>query len=493
MAAALAHLRAGRVPAAVSALREAARESPTSAPVHALLGRALALAGQPVAAAKAFATALSIEPDQADLHMARAEALMNCQAWPAAVAAFRQAGRLMPDNPAPFNGMGRALEAAGRDQLALSAYQRAVGTCPSDPAGYVNLGALLVRRGQLADAEVVLRRAVAVDPGLAVANLDLGLVLLHSGRPAESEPYLRTASEIDPDLVEASLNWGHALMRMGRVDEALSAYEHAAGIPGSPSAALTHVGMALRRLGRDDEAVAAFLKAIALQPDDATARHMLAALTGGAAPAAPVAYVRGVFDGVAEQFDLELVDRLGYRAPEALRRIIDEEAVDRERFRRALDVGCGTGLAGTALRERVVRLEGVDVSPAMLRVAAAKSVYDDLHEDEAVAFLRRAGPQYDLIVAADSLIYIGDLRDLARAVARRLTTDGLFAFTTERLDGDGYVLGRSGRFTHADAYVIAEMMDAGLAERRCEAITSRREGGADVDSSLFVFSRPAVR
>ena len=46
-----------------------------------------------------------------------------------------------------------------------------------------------------------------------------------------------------------------------------------------------------------------------------------------------------------------------------------------------LDVGCGTGVVGVALRERgVSEIDGVDISPEMLEQAAMKGVYRQLIE-----------------------------------------------------------------------------------------------------------------
>ena len=75
-----------------------------------------------------------------------------------------------------------------------------------------------------------------------------------------------------------------------------------------------------------------------------------------------------------------------------------------------LDLGCGTGLAGAAFRPLAARLDGVDLSPAMIEKARAQdtsmtiSIVADLE-----TALSAPGPAYDLILAADTLVYLGDL------------------------------------------------------------------------------------
>ena len=53
----------------------------------------------------------------------------------------------------------------------------------------------------------------------------------------------------------------------------------------------------------------------------------------------------------------------------------------------ALDLGCGTGLVGERLRKMVRRLEGVDLSEAMLAEARRKQIYDRLHKGDLTQFL----------------------------------------------------------------------------------------------------------
>ena len=43
-----------------------------------------------------------------------------------------------------------------------------------------------------------------------------------------------------------------------------------------------------------------------------------------------------------------------------------------------LDLGCGTGLAGAAFKPLAARLDGVDLSPAMIEKARARQIYDHL-------------------------------------------------------------------------------------------------------------------
>src|SRR4029077_18883888 len=94
-------------------------------------------------------------------------------------------------------------------------------------------------------------------------------------------------------------------------------------------------------------------------------------------------HVRTLFDQYAPRFDRALED-LGYRAPALLR---DAVTAHGTRFGTMLDLGCGTGLAGAALRPQVDWLVGVDLSPKMIEEARRKGVYDRLAVGDIAAFL----------------------------------------------------------------------------------------------------------
>ena len=118
----------------------------------------------------------------------------------------------------------------------------------------------------------------------------------------------------------------------------------------------------------------------------------LALIGRGDAPGAlPQAYVARLFDDYAPRFDKHLTKNLGYRAPALIAEALSAVASGR-RFASALDLGCGTGLMGEALRGRVDRLTGVDLSAAMIAKARERGVYDELVVGDAAAMLGREPP-----------------------------------------------------------------------------------------------------
>jgi predicted TPR repeat methyltransferase len=257
------------------------------------------------------------------------------------------------------------------------------------------------------------------------------------------------------------------------------------------AAAWFALGEAREKLGDLDAAAQAFRMSLAADPADAQGASGRLALIGQAEPpdALPQAYVARLFDDYAWRFDKHLIKNLGYRAPALIADALSAVAPGRG-FASALDLGCGTGLMGAPLRERVGRLAGVDLSAAMIAKARERGLYDRLTVGDAAAVLTCEPPgSFDLIVAADALVYIGELAPLFAAVGLALTADGLFAFSVETCEGDGFKLEPTMRFAHSRSYIEATAREAGLRPLLIQPASTRREAGADAPGLICVFEK----
>jgi len=255
------------------------------------------------------------------------------------------------------------------------------------------------------------------------------------------------------------------------------------------------------RLGDRSGAIAAFGKARDADPQDYHgARLQLARLGAGeATPAMTDAYVRRLFDQYAARYDTALTERLHYRGPTLLLAAVETVTAAAGRplhFGSMLDLGCGTGLAGSAFRPVVDRLVGADLSPAMVAQAAAKGIYDDLATAGIADFLAREaanGVRYDFILAADVFVYVNDLAPIFAGAARVLAPDGIFAFTVETHSGTGVTLLPTLRYAHAEACVRDALRGAGLEPVHFAAGSVRSEKGEPVESLIVVAQASTAR
>ena len=293
-----------------------------------------------------------------------------------------------------------------------------------------------------------------------------------------------------PDSPAAYRRAGDLNHFLGRHDEAAIYFEQAATLdPSDPRGHLAWA-LALQQEGRLDEAAHALRQGLELHPTDPELAFFLAAVGGQPAPTrAPDAFVARHFDRLAPSFDEHLQERLHYRAPELLLEQIRRVLGDATHLFDVLDAGCGTGLCGPLLRPLARRLVGVDLSPRMLDQARARGVYDELVSAELTAFLASASDQYDLIVATDVLIYVGDLEPLFRAAGDALRPGGLLAVSTERADQASYALQPTARYAHSPDYLRRTGEAAGLAEIDSRDCTLRLELAQPVPGRLSIFSR----
>jgi predicted TPR repeat methyltransferase len=263
--------------------------------------------------------------------------------------------------------------------------------------------------------------------------------------------------------------------------------------PGFASAWFT-LGEIRQQLGERDAAIAAFRKAVAADPEDrhgASLRLML--LGADKLSDMPPAYVRALFDQYAPKFEAALVDDLGYRGPSLLfKAVLSVRAAIRKPafFKRAIDLGCGTGLAATAFAKEVDEFIGIDLSPRMIEKARLTGFYGRLEVAEMVQGLRgRPNASADLILAADAMVYLSDLAPLLQEAKRVLAAGGLLAFTVETHDGDGVILGEGLRYAHGASYVRAAIEAAGLALSRLENLSARNEDNRPVPGLVVVATK----
>ena len=293
-------------------------------------------------------------------------------------------------------------------------------------------------------------------------------------------------------IADRRLNYGQTFLMEGDLVAAIELFEQTIDrAPAWPEAHFA-LGGARRDIGDRAGAAAAFRNCLRLDPDDKLGASLALAQIDAMATVdvAPTAYVKALFDAYAEDFDKALVERLSYSTPQKLAQAIRAARKVAGRSGRALDLGCGTGLAGEAILADVAWLEGVDLSGGMIEAAKVKGVYDQLETADILTALHRRETNYDLILAADVLIYFGDLSKPVAGVAARLVDGGLFAFSVEKGDGADWTVQSSLRFAHGADYVARTLKTAGLEIVTLEDAVLRTDRGADVMGLLVVARKP---
>jgi predicted TPR repeat methyltransferase/uncharacterized coiled-coil protein SlyX len=384
-----------------------------------------------------------------------------------------------------------------RRELAQAAARcRAILESEPDRVDALNLlGAVEGERGRFDAAIECLRRAVALQPDHHGSLINLAMALGLNARDEEALTIVERVLELKPADAQALHVRGSMLRRLGRLFDALASLDQSLAADPEQVEVLVERGELLAELSdlgmrRRDEAVQSLRRAIALGGDEASIRFSLAAMGAGQAPPAPPeSFVTQLFDRYADRFDKQLLEDLAYRAPELVGQAVLKAAPPAGAD--VLDLGCGTGLCGPFLRPLAGRLVGVDLSRRMLAKATERALYDELVQADIVQHLSTSADSVDLIVAADVLVYLGDLGPLFSAAQRALNPGGCFVFTVESHGGDDdYVLCATRRYAHTDAYVRRVADEFGFEVDALLPCVLRTNNGADVEGRLVTLRRP---
>ncbi|QJE01656.1 tetratricopeptide repeat protein [Massilia forsythiae] len=512
----------GRLDAAAALYRQVLAQAPRQFDALHLLGVIARQQGDAAQAAALIRAALAVRPDQARAHCNLGAALQDLDDPTAALASYDEAVRLDPRYALAWDNRGNALRRLRRPQEALDSHERALALRPDYPEAWCHRAIALQELGCWAEAADSAARALRSRPAWTEALLALGNALQALERfddavaaydralaaadaaGAAAGPGAADAADAATGKAAAGANgagpdqapggradiWcarGAALKKAGAPQRALDSYERALALRPDYVLAWHYRANVLRALGRRDEAVAAYRRALELGADAAEIGFALAALGEGALPgAAPADYVKNLFDQYAPHFERHLVGVLGYRTPALLDALLRRHLA--APVETALDLGCGTGLCGPLLRPLARHLAGVDLSPRMLEAARAGGAYDELACADIGPWLDERRTGAGLALAADVLVYFGDLAPLFGQVRRALLPGGLFAFSVEAAQpgAAGYAILPSNRFAHAPAYVERCALDAGFTVVEREDAVLRREDGRDVAGCLVL-------
>jgi predicted TPR repeat methyltransferase len=344
----------------------------------------------------------------------------------------------------------------------------------------------LIAAGRPGEAAEFLRLRIAEGRGGLLARLAYTSALDAAGDKAGALPAAREAALLYPGIATAALGLGKVLLKAEQLPTAIAEFQRTLRLDPNLDEARFLLGCAWLAAGEADKALEGFA---ALPPETMGLDEKIAqAKAVRARPRSDAFYVRHLFDQFSADYDARMLSQLCYRAPQILRRLADLTMPGRQALT-ILDLGCGTGLAGAAFKDLAAHLDGIDLSPAMIQKARVRGIYDCLAVGDIESGL--AAEAYDLMIAADTLVYLGDLEAIVRGVARALKSDGFFLFTVEQKEGDGFELGPKRRWRHSESYVRGLARANGLDVAGLLVCNPRTEAGVPVEGLAVALSKPS--
>lgn len=523
---ALREHQAGNLDVAEKLYHDVLKNDPQNSDALHLLGILLAQRQDFLTACHYIEQALAIAPDSPTLHNSMGNVLKNLKRYEEAVAHYQAALQLQPDSASVHNNLGTALHNLDKLDEAKEHYYAATRLRSQYIEAYYNLSLVLLKQELQGEARANLEQVLQLQPEHAAAHgslacllqlqgefdlaiqhyeealrlgdddeviapqlYNLGAIFIQQQKPALALPLFLRLLELTKDF-DAYYNLGVIYLSLGKEGEAIGYFVEALKIAPDDFAANVNLGGIYLQQLEFGLAEQCYLQATSARPEDEETAYILAAIQQKTVQSkAPATYVKHLFNQYAPYFEKHL-EFLGHHVPQLLFEAVEVILEEEKSSLAVLDLGCGTGVVGVKFKPIAEQLIGVDISEKMLELARSKNVYTDLRLG-AIEDLVPEFSNIDVVIAADTLVYFGELRDVFIKCHQVLKQGGIFAFSVEEADGAvyPYALQRTARFAHADKYIHDLATENNFEVLSAERITLRKHGDAYIFGRLFVLRK----
>jgi len=399
----------------------------------------------------------------------------------------------IPNNPIISNLLGAIYLNLNSHELALEQFEKALTLSPNFVEAHINLGNLLKEKKLYEKSLSHYNMALNINPHLVIGYLNKGNLLKDINKHNEAIKCYQKAIDLKKDFIEAYNNMGTAYESLNEFDKAINFYKKALSFNEKFIAANKNLANLLFKLNLIDEALNYFEKLNVLTPNDPSIQHLLKSLKSDNRASFNVAddyvnveHVKNVFNAKAENFDNLLVNELGYSAPKYLLDLLKDKYKNFPKFKKTIDLGCGTGISGSAFKEYTDYIVGVDISNEMISIARKKNIYDELILGEINDAIHQEENTFDLLICTDVFIYVGNLDKVFINISKYLMKSGFFLFCTEINDNEIYKLNTSGRYSHSHSYIKRLLSDNNFDLITFSKGNLRKERGKWIEGGFYI-------
>jgi predicted TPR repeat methyltransferase len=360
--------------------------------------------------------------------------------------------------------IGRLLHDSGNPKEAVNSYTSGLLVNPKSASIFRNLGSAYHAAGDVQMAFASYQQALSLDAADLLVYLKLAYLYedLAAKDWQEAAEYAQKCYQFYLDKVDAEdtsvlTRLGNLLMKEHMYEEASEVYNKALQLNNKLYNVWFNLAHSQLKRGDYSSAIDSLRTTLEIQPSISSARHMLKALSEEDSDYVielEDEYVKDLFNSYGNVYD-DQVKKLRYAAPRVIRQEMakiykakyekDMSVTiqgDRDfnvggeqiggkgcstytKFMNAsldiLDLGCGTGLAGSWLKDYAATMVGVDISEQMILAAGKKMLYQELQVKSIADYMETCKKTFDLVVAADVLAYIGDLSETLPQVSDNLS------------------------------------------------------------------------
>ncbi|MDX1902193.1 MAG: tetratricopeptide repeat protein [Gammaproteobacteria bacterium] len=405
--------------------------------------------------------------------------------WPEAIEQFHIVLQQNPDYIDAWYNLGLALMRQSRWKEATETWQQLLSRAPKHDAARFHLGCCDMAQENFTLAEKAFRQVIEQQPNHVESHYNLATCCLKQGGLKEAYAHYQIAAQLTPEDKNALFNLGVIAAQLNEIDQAIRYYQQA--IQRDADFFAAHYNLALTFMARHhvELALRHLKQALHIQPDNKNIQYLIDMLNQHKNPkGAPAEYITTLFDAYADHYDEHLTQALDYVLPKLFLQAAD---LSKKISLDILDIGCGTGLCSAPFKPYAKTLTGVDLSEKMLNYAKQKNIFDTLIQNNIESFLETQSAAYDLILAGDVLVYIGELDTLFSRVHTALRKNGVFLFNTEIADEQDYQMNQSGRYGHSKSYLTSLAEKFHFTITQMKKITSRLQNNQPVYGYLCVF------
>jgi predicted TPR repeat methyltransferase len=489
----LALIDSNELPAALVKCQHMITINPHDPDFPHLQGLIFAKMGKMSEAVKSFSQALKLDPKQAIFHNNISNAYKKIGNLEQAERHLNEALLLSPNNAESYNNLGSLYYTQGRIQQALPLFEKAIRLNPNSWEAHYNLANCYIRTEMVLQAISHYQTVLKLNQNHGNAKLNLAMSFVSIKDYTSALPFLIEAATNNPQHAELQGHLAEAYLDLGKSTEAIEQYNKALALEPTRAEWQHNLAVLYLREKQYNLAKQHFINSLNINPDNHTAAHMLAALDNNtsAESAAPAAYVSDLFDQYASYYNQHLTTKLQYKVPQLLRQTMSKYLTDASKQQNILDLGCGTGMCGVYFRDMANFMFGVDLSKEMLAQAKALGAYDGLCRCNILQTIPGYNLNiFDLVLAADVFVYIGDLKPLFSMILTTLKEHAKLAFTIEELASqDDFSLQSTGRYAHSKKYISELCNELGFSISTMDTIVLREQDGKAIPGILYVLSK----
>ena len=396
--------------------------------------------------------------------------------------------------------IGSLLAKNGDTGHALDHYNIALSKDPNNEFSLFHIAKLHYETMNYSQSETYYKKVISINPNNTTALNNLGRLYEETGDTSKAIEYFKLAISKNSDIALIHRNLGKALLKIKDLAEAELAFKKSLEIEPHPEAYF-NLGKIFSEKNELNFAKENFEIALSaeMQPDIEKPEEFRLAIKYFLSSVCDPEYfnedkkyfVSNLFDGYAEKFDDHLVNKLEYKTPELIKRILESTIDNKSRVNTIADLGCGTGLCASFLKPYTSNLIGIDISQKMVDKASELKLYDQLIVGEISEETNRLDSKLDIVIAADVFVYVGGLKDVFTACSSKFSTDGIFIFSTEVVidDTKEYKLYDSGRYKHSIEYLDRISAETGFEVIRHESCTLRKERDTPVMGTISLLRK----